>query len=242
MKASLKDQRVLLDVVDIDRRLVVANAQRKNPPQVARISELQALRQTQTHELTMRSGARDGIRTEIARIESDVTTAKTRLARDEQRLTSATAKEAVALESEITSLGRRLSDLEDTELAAMERLEAADAAVAEQQSLIIVTNEEGARLSGEAKELIADASTAFEQLERDRKAVLARLPEDLVTLYERIARNSTAAALFRDNMCEACRVILTASDVARVRAARDEEVIFCPECGAILVRTEDSGY
>ncbi|WP_040164275.1 zinc ribbon domain-containing protein [Microbacterium gorillae] len=241
MKASPQDQRSLLDVADIDRRLVVANAQRTNPPQVARIHELQAQRQTQTHELTVRAGARDDIQAEIARVESDVNTARTRLERDEQRLTAASAKEAVALENEIASLRRRMSSLEDTELEAMERLEAAEAEVEQTRAAIAATNEEGARLSAEAKELVADATTAIEGLDRDRAAVLGRVPEALSTLYDRIARNGVGAGLFRESMCNACRVILTASDVATIRSAADDEVLFCPECGAILVRTEDSG-
>lgn len=241
MKATSADQRVLLDVADIDRRLVQAAAQRKNPPQAARITELSALRQKQAHELTMRSGARDDIRTEIERIESDAETARTRLSRDEERLATASAKEAVALESEIASLRRRLSTLEDGELEAMERLEDAETAVVEQQAVIAETTAEGTLLTSEAKALVGDATELVEQLTRDRAAVIAAIPAALVAQYDRIARNTTAAGLFRGGMCEACRVILSGSDLAEVRRAPDDEVIFCPECGAILVRTEESG-
>jgi predicted nucleic acid-binding Zn-ribbon protein len=34
---------------------------------------------------------------------------------------------------------------------------------------------------------------------------------------------------------------LTGNDLEIVRAAAAEEVVFCPDCGAILVRTEESG-
>ncbi len=218
-----------------------AEAQRKNPPQAARISELVAQRQTQAHELTVRSGARDDVRTEISRIESDVETARTRLARDEERLNAASAKEAVALENEIASLRRRVSALEDAELEAMERLEHAEVAVAEQEATIAEITTEGTLLTTEAKALVADATQRAEQLVRDRAAVIEALPAPLVAQYDRIARNTTGAGLFRQGMCEACRVILSGSDLAAVRNAPADDVVLCPECGAILVRTEESG-
>jgi predicted nucleic acid-binding Zn-ribbon protein len=34
---------------------------------------------------------------------------------------------------------------------------------------------------------------------------------------------------------------LTGSDLEQVRAAPADDVVFCPDCGAILVRTEESG-
>ena len=86
MNASPADQRTILEVADIDRRLAQAETTRKNPPQAARISELAAVRQSQTHELTIRTGARDDITSEIARIESDVEVARTRRTRDQELL------------------------------------------------------------------------------------------------------------------------------------------------------------
>ena len=106
---------------------------------------------------------------ELKRLESDVALAAQRRERDAGRLASTqNAKDAVALEQEITSLGRRISDLEDAELELMARLEDADAAVAAQQALIDETVAEGTRLTTEAKAQIAAATSTGEQLARDR--------------------------------------------------------------------------
>lgn len=241
MKASPADQRQLLDLVDIERRLASAVTQRKNPPQAARISELSARRTTESHELTVRMGARDDAATELCRLENDVETARARRNRDQERLQSAGAKDAVSLEREIESLDRRLDTLETTQLEAMERLEAAEAAAAAQQEVIAAINAEGAKLTAEAKSVVADATTLVSQLERDRAAVAGGLPDVLLAQYERIARNTVGAGLLRGGMCEACRVILSGSDLAEVRAAAADDVVLCPECGAILVRAEESG-
>lgn len=242
MKASPADQLLLLDVADIDRRLAQAEAARRNPPQAGRVQELIAQRTTLGRELAARAGARDDLRSELKRIEGDVEVVTARRARDAQRLaTTSSPKDAQGLEHEIASLDRRRRDLEDAELELMEKLEAADAAVAEQQALMDETTAEGQRLSAEAKELVAKATADIETLKRDRAALGGRLPADLLGLYERLAARGTGAALFSRGMCGACNIVLPPSDLQKLRETPDDVVAQCPECGAIAVRTGESG-
>lgn len=242
MKAQPADQRTLLDVADIDRRIAQARARIANPQQKSRIAQLSELKSTQMHELTARSGARDDIKTEISRLESDVTVARQRQDRDRERLTTTTdPKSAVALEAEIASLAKRLGDLEDLELAAMERLEEAEASVAEQRALVDATNAEGSELTAAVRDLMEAASKEIAGLERDRVAVAEKVPAGLMTQYDRLAARGAGAGLLQRGMCGACNIVLPSSDLADIRAAADDDVVFCPECGAILVRTDESG-
>lgn len=242
MNASPADQRVLLEVAALDARIRQAEHARVNPPQAARVQELLAQRQTLSQELSVRLGARDDLRAEIARIESDVAIVDARRVRDTERLAQTShAKEAQGYESELAALARRKSDLEDAELEVMDRLEQADAAVAAQESLIASTNEEGAELSAAAKRLVAEATATIEAATRDRAAVAAGVPADLLALYERLAARGTGAAMLRARTCEACHMVLSGTDLQSLRAAADDAVVTCPECGSILVRTEESG-
>ncbi len=241
VNADPADQRRLLDLADLDARIRRDEHVKGNPPQAARVRELIAQRATLSQELSTRAGARDDLRAEMARIESDVAVVDARIARDTERLASATnPKQAQGFESELTSLARRKNDLEDAEIAVMERLELADAAVAEQEALIADTNAQGAELSAEAKSVVAQATANLDAARRDRDAVAASLPEALTALYERLAARGNGAGLLRAGACEACRMVLPPSDLATVRRAQTDEVVFCPECGAILVRTEES--
>ncbi|GAA5151770.1 C4-type zinc ribbon domain-containing protein [Microbacterium pseudoresistens] len=242
MKANPAHQRVLLDIADVDQRIARAEHERTHPPQAARISELVAARAEQLRELTAFSGARDDIKAELTRVESDVSLAEQRRDRDAERL-SATAnpKDAVALEQELASLARRLSDLEDLELEVMERLEQAESAVAAQQALIESTTQEGQTLTAEAKAQVASATTAGEQLARDRSAFSDSVAPSLMTEYDRRAVRGIGAALLRRGTCEGCRMVLSGTDMNRIRQAEPDEVVSCPECGCILVRTEESG-
>ncbi len=241
MKASPADQARLLDVAALDVVIATADLARKNPSQTTRVRELLAQRQEQSAELNRLQGLRDDARTELSRVESDVALVETRAQRDAGLLSaSSNAKEAQGLESEIASLERRKRALEDTELEIMERLEVLDAEVTAQEALIATTNEEGARLSAEAKAAVGEATAKFEAAARDRAAVTAELPADLVAFFDRVAQRSAGAALLRGRTCEGCRMVLAETDLREIRAHADDDIVPCPECGCILIRSDST--
>jgi predicted nucleic acid-binding Zn-ribbon protein len=242
VNASPEQQRLLLDVADLDRRIQQAERARAQPANAARINELSAIRQAQLRELTALAGTRDDAVAELRRLEADVAVVEQRRARDAERLAAATSsKDAQAFESELASLARRTSDLEDQELEVMARVEEAEAAVAAQQKLIEATTAEGTELTKQAKAGIAAATTEGEHLARDRAAIVAGIDAALLADYTRRAARTTGAALLRAGTCEGCRMMLSGIDLTTIRQAPADHVASCPECGCILVRTEESG-
>ncbi|MFS0851984.1 zinc ribbon domain-containing protein [Microbacterium sp. 179-I 3D4 NHS] len=242
MNASPEHQRILLDIADLDRRIAQADRARTHPSQAARIGELVAIRQEQLRELTSLTGTRDDVRAELSRVESDVALVEQRRARDAQRLAEATnPKEAQALEHELASLARRQSDLEDAELDLMARVEEAEAAVAAQQALLDITTAEGTTLTAQGKADVAAAAELGVQLARDRAALSETVPAALLAEYTRRSANSAGAALLTRGTCGGCNIMLPGTDLNEIRRAPEDAVVSCPECGAILVRTEESG-
>jgi len=242
VNAQPAHQRRLLDLADLDATIRRADDARRNPAQAGRVHELVERRKVLTQELTTRQGVRDDLRTELKRIESDVTVVDARRERDLERLNAASnPKDAQGLESELASLARRKSDLEDGELEVMQKLEEAEAAVAEVAAQIAEINDEGGRLSAAGKAEVADATAKLDAASRDRAAVAAELPAELVTFYDTVAARSAGAALLRRQTCEGCRMVLSGTDLSGIRQAADDAVLTCPECGCILVRTEESG-
>lgn len=242
MNASPENQRTLLDIADLDRRIAQAERARTKPSQAGRITELVAIRQEQLRELTTLTGTRDDVRTELKRLESDVAVVEARRNRDAERLAASTnSKDAQALEHELASLARRQSDLEDAELDVMGRLEETEAAVAAQQALLDATTAEGSSLTAQAKADVAAATDLGAQLARDRAAVAEAVSPELLAEYSRRATNSAGAALLTRGTCEGCRILLPSTDLNDIRRASDDLVVTCPECGCILVRTEESG-
>lgn len=242
MKASAADQRILLDLVSIDVALERVDAQRKTPPHAARVKELIASRNDQGRTLVQRTNTRDDIKSELQRVEGDIKVARGRKQRDEERLSqTAVARDARALESEVEALTGRIDGLETRELELMEELQAADALVTEQEGVLAEISAEGQRLSAEGKAAVEAANTEYEHLVRDREAVAGRIPAELLKDYERLASRGVGAGLVQHGTCGGCHMTLAPSDIAVLRKAGSNDVVYCPDCGCIMVRTHESG-
>ena len=73
-----------------------------------------------------------------------------------------------------------------------------------------------------------------------RDELTAALDSDLVSLYERQrAHGGPGAGRLQGRRCGACRIEIDRGELARISAAADDEVLRCPECGAILLRVKD---
>jgi len=244
VKASPAEQQELLRLQSIDTRLQQLAHRLGSLPQAAPLAELasrdEAVRRTRAEAV----GALEDARAELRRIESDVAVVEARIARDGDRLqhTSST-KDVAALESELVSLRRRLSDLEDQELAVMEKVETAEAVVAGIDGERGVIAADADRLGGERDAAAAGLATERDHAERDRAVVAGGLPAELVTFYDqrRTRGGGVGAALLRQRTCSGCTITLTGADLAAVRSAAPDAVLQCPECDRILVRTDESG-
>ena len=244
MKASPAEQQELLRLQSLDTRLQQLAHRLGSLPQDASLAEL-ARRDTGVRGTRAEAfGGLEDARAELSRLESDVAVVEARIARDGDRLqhTSST-KDVAALESELASLAKRLSDLEDQELAVMERVEAAEAAVAAIDGERQTIASEVATLEAQRGEAAAGIATERDAAERDRAVVAGGMAADLLALYEqrRARGGGVGAALLRQRTCSGCTITLTGSDLERVRKAASDDVLLCPECDRILVRTEESG-
>ncbi len=76
----------------------------------------------------------------------------------------------------------------------------------------------------------------------ERTKLLPVIPQPLFQLYDRVRANKgIGASLLRARRCGACRIELDRSAISRIAASPADEVVTCEECGAILVRTAESG-
>jgi predicted nucleic acid-binding Zn-ribbon protein len=179
------------------------------------------------------------------RLEADVDTVRQRATRDQQRLDSGSAspKEMTGLQHELESLARRQGDLEDQVLELMERRETADAALASAQQGLDSAQADGERAVQLRDDALADIADQTAQHEARRAEIAATVPEPLLSLYDRIAKQTgtTGAAHLHARRCEGCRIELYGNELATFRNADPHTVLRCENCGRILVRTADSG-
>jgi predicted nucleic acid-binding Zn-ribbon protein len=63
-----------------------------------------------------------------------------------------------------------------------------------------------------------------------------------VALYERLrATTGIGAGVLQGRRCGACRIDLDSGELSRIAAAPEDEVLRCPECGAIVLRVRGFG-
>lgn len=243
LTASPSEQARLLDLQALDTKLAQLDHRAKKLPEFDALTTLGAESESLRSRRAGGSGLLEDARTELTRIESDVAVVEARIARDSQRLqASSSVKDVAGLESELTGLRRRLADLEEIELAVMERIEELEAAAA-------TTAADNARLSERvaSTERARDDSLAAIRTERDnaaadRAAIAGALPADLLALYDRQrARYGSGASLLRGGVSGASGVRLLENELAVIRAAAPDDVLICPDSQAILVRTDESG-
>lgn len=242
--AATTDQWRLLDVQALDTRLAQIAHRRRTLPEHGELAALEQRASTLRDELVGAQTEASDVARELAKAEADVEVVRQRTARDQARLEVGQGghKELESLQHEVATLARRQSALEDVELEVLERQEALAATVArltrERDGLQAQLDDVTARRDSALAALDDEAL----QLQRQRVGLVAGLDAALLALYEKIrATGVTAAAMLRQRRCEGCRMELNPQDLERIRAAADDQVVRCEECGGILVRTGESG-
>ena len=245
MKADPQAQLRLLDLQAIDTALAQLAHRRRNLPEHAEIDAVARELSKLEDERVRAQVAVDDLDRDIARIERDVDQVRARKAKDQARLDTGKGPARVleALQHELVSLQRRQTELEDAELELMEQREQAQATLDEITGRLQAAR--GRRDEAEARRDRALAEIAKEEEFKTsaRQPLVADLPADLVGLYDKIreAAGGLAAALVRGGRCGGCRLELSGSERARVKAAAPDEVVRCDECRRIMVRTAESG-
>jgi predicted nucleic acid-binding Zn-ribbon protein len=243
--APTTDQWRLLDVQALDTRLAQIAHRRRTLPELAVIDELEARSRQLRDELVAAQTRASDVQRELTKAEADVELVRQRASRDQARMQSGGGghKELESLQHEIDTLARRQSELEDTELEVMERLEEATGEIerlhAEQEALQVRLD----AASSTRDDAWAGLDDEAGRISSERAGMVAGIDQQLMALYEKI-RESTGgvgAAMLRARRCEGCRLELNPQDIQRIRAAAADEVVRCEECRRILVRTGESG-
>jgi uncharacterized protein len=245
VKAAPEAQQRLLDLQAIDTTLAQLAHKKKTLPQM---SALNALARDISHlddERIRAQVAVDDIDRDIARLEKDIEQVRARSEKDRSRLEagSGPARELEALQHELASLARRQSELEDSELEFMEQRETAETTLGGIVARLEEARTQRATLEGERDVALASLDADLAEQSSARGPVVADLPADLVTLYDKIreASGGVGVALLRAGRCGGCRLDLSGGELARVRAAAADEVVRCDDCRRIMVRTSESG-
>ncbi|CRK61830.1 FIG137478: Hypothetical protein [Alloactinosynnema sp. L-07] len=244
MKADPAVQRRLLDLAEVDAELSRAQHRRRTMPELAEITEAEKAVQTRRDAQVAIQTQLDDLDREVARQEKEIDAVRAREERDRALLAGGTvgAKQLTDLEHELATLERRQGVLEDDLLELMERREAVEMDGKHAGVELARAEEKLADGVRRRDENLTDIGTIEARRAEDRTKVLSGMPADLLAVYERRrTQKGIGAALLRARRCGACRIELDSREISRIREAPADDVIECEECGAILVRTPESG-
>ena len=241
-KAAPAEQLKLLELQGLDARLKSLSNRRRALESDPRITDLEAALSVANGELGAAKLAVHDAEAELKRAEADVEQVATRIERDEAKLNSGTglSKDLVALQKDIASLNKRRSDLEDVELEVLERLDVLRERQAAQQSIVDDIQGSFGGIRAELDEQIAEINAEETVVRGQRAEFAAGLDAGMLTVYEKtLARRGVGAARLFHGTSEGSGMQLSPGDLAEIKAAAEDDIVFCPDSGAILVRSAE---
>ena len=243
MKAAVAQQRSLLEVAELDAELSRMAHRASHLPERQDIDRMQTDQAAANDRLGALQIALEDMDAQVSRFESEIDAVRQREDRDRSLLQSvADAKQLSELQHELDTLQRRQSSLEDSLLEVMEHREQLQSQQTAEAAAIETLQAELAA----AQQALDGALDDIDQNRRDhatrRDELTAALDPELIALYERQrAGGGPGAGPLLGRRCGACRIEIDRGELSRISSAAEDDVLRCPECGAILLRVKGVG-
>jgi predicted nucleic acid-binding Zn-ribbon protein len=237
MQATETQQQELLSLVALDAEISRAKREIARLQGGEQHSELLAESRALSAEMLAARNALDDAQLELSRAEGDLKLVEARVAKDQQQLKQTSIPSiATGIQHELATLARRKGELEEVELAIMERLEALQAQFETLQTQRAKLDAELAELRQLDEKEAMRLQSGISLQQADRLTLTARIPAELLAAYDRKATRGVPAGRLVHRDCEACHIGLDAVAHSRITALPANELAECPECGAFLVR------
>lgn len=239
MKAEVAQQRSLFELSKLDAELSRITHRAAHLPQQEAYQRIQADCAVAGDRLAATRIALDDLEAQVSRFEADIEAVRQREERDRSLLQSGAtdAKQLADLQHELETLVRRQGSLEDSLLEVMERREELQARANAEQAAVEALRAELAAARQALDDAVAELDEARRLHSSRRDTLTAELDPALSALYERQrAGGGAGAGPLLGRRCGACRLEIDRGELARISAAAEDELVRCPECGAILLR------
>ncbi|WP_092808619.1 zinc ribbon domain-containing protein [Rhodococcus globerulus] len=244
MNVQPQVQAKLLDLAGVDAELTRIAHRRGALPEQQEVDRLEAERISRKDASVGVEIQIDDIDRDIRKLEGEIDAVRQREDKDRTLLQSGNvaAKQLTELEHELGSLVRRQGLLEDELLEVMEQREALQADYDHAGAQLSQAEEELIDAKRRRDDAMADLNKAQERCGADRERLVGEFPADFLAVYEKQRTlGGPGAALLQARRCGACRIEIDRGEISRIAGTASDVVVRCPECGAIMVRTKESG-
>ncbi len=239
MKAKVSQQLSLLELSKLDAELSRIAHRATHLPQQEAYQRVQAEFNAANDRLGAVRIALEDVDAQVSRFESEIDAVRQREDRDRSWLKSGAtdAKQLSDLQNELDTLVRRQTSLEDSLLDVMERREELQAQLDAEQRAVAALQAELASAQQDLDAALAEIDRTRQEHASRRETLSATLDPALAALYERQrSGGGPGAGTLLGHRCGACRIEIGRGELSRISAAAEDELVRCPECGAILLR------
>lgn len=230
---------------ELDTRLDQLIHRQRSLPVLQQLDQATSRAATLEEEVVLARTALSDVEREITKADQDVQLVRDRATRTQERLSAGqgSPKDLQGMEHELQTLARRQNELEEIELEVMERSEGLNRDLESTEKSHAEAEQRVSDLTAERDATLAEIERERADVQQQRDQIPASLPDDLMALYERVRQQyaGLGAAPLVQRRCGGCQLELNQADLSRIRAAAEDEVVRCEECGRILVRTSESG-
>jgi len=241
MKAEVAQQLSLLELSKLDAELSRIAHRATHLPQQDAYRRVQDEYNAASDRLGAVRIALEDMDAQVSRFESEIEAVRQREERDRSWLKSGAtdAKQLSDLQNELDTLVRRQTSLEDSLLEVMERREELQAQLDAEQRAVAALQSDLAGAQQDLDAALAEIDQARQEGASRRDTLTASLDPALSALDERQrAGGGPGAGPLLGHRCGACRIEIGRGELSRISAAAEDELVRCPECGAILLRVK----
>ena len=240
--APIAQQRLLIDLQDLDSRLARLRHERKHLPVLSRIESVIERLKTNKRAAIQADASLSEAKARATRSEDEVGQVVRRAEVLRERLHSgnSAARDLSAIQGEIDQLGQRQAALEEAQIVAMEALDSAREEVERLSREESEIRAAGRELTAERDAEFARLDEEIESLESQRADLAGTIEAALLADYEAV-RTSTGglgAVALRGRIIEGGAVEISPQELARIVAAPQDEVIHAEENDVIVVRMD----
>ena len=146
-----------------------------------------------------------------------------------------TNKEYHALLKEIDEIKRDISKAEDEMLSRLEKIDAKDAALKEQDALHSRAKEEADQTQAKIEADDTASRARMDNLVGERQILMEQLPQRTCALYERVCKgqtNGVAVSAVIESVCSGCNVNIPPQ--LFIELQRCDTIRLCPSCQRII--------
>lgn len=230
----------LLDLQDLDLELDRLTWRREHLPERAELTRLRDEVGRVDAERVRINKLRSGPATRQTELEKSIDEATERIRTIEKQLYHGDGFEfrvQQAMADEVKALERRRSELEDSEIEALEELEPLDNELevveARRAELVAEGSEHMTRLHKAEGEIDAELAG----FEARRAPLVSEVPAELEAEYERLRKKFGGVGVARlvKGSCSGCHLELPATELDQIRHAAPSALFHCDQCGRLLV-------